>query len=188
MKMNLPHEDFLKYCKAITKHFNLIAGQTEMNIPILSYNSKEALKREIVRILGLYAGGQRIDHKSELLIRDIINLSRKKDHLIGCGLDYIIVANSGEFDTDCFHVVRTDGTTQAFSVQNIINAYKRTPQIKKPINIEETQPKEPALNMTNGMFVELDEDTKDVFLEFVINTDKISSSKKLKLIKGISHV
>ncbi|MBR0683353.1 DCL family protein [Roseomonas eburnea] len=65
-------------------------------------------------MLKRYVPGDRVSADDEADLAELLKRHPQADEKIGCGIDHFEVQEA-DYDTQCFRVVRTDGTWERFS-------------------------------------------------------------------------
>lgn len=91
-----------------------------VDLGVVTFKSRTAAREFFQAMLHRYAVGDRVSSEDQTLLSEL--LKRHPDSLqkIGVGIDHFEVLGA-DFDTQCFHIFRTDGTFEDFSLHTCVD-------------------------------------------------------------------
>lgn len=90
-----------------------------VNVGEMRFASKGDAVRFFREMLNRYKPGDEVSAHDAALLRPLLTRHPQAEEKAGCGVAGFKV-RSAEYDTQCFWVVRTDGTTERFSFYSCI--------------------------------------------------------------------
>lgn len=96
-----------------------------LNIGENKFSSKKEALQFYRTILGYYDNNEKLNSSDFDNVYSLLETHPKKNEKIGCGIEYFRVGIA-KYNTKCFELVRTDGTTDFFSFTKRINKPKNS--------------------------------------------------------------
>lgn len=85
----------------------------------LQFANKGDALAHLKTMLNTYKPGDRVSDVDAVVLRDALQRHPEAAIKLGPGIDHFMV-RSADFSTQCFWVVRTDGTTERFSYKSCV--------------------------------------------------------------------
>lgn len=96
-----------------------MARRQPVTFGTLHFPDKKSALAHLKSLLGSYRPGDRVSDADEVVLREALQNHADAASKVGPGVDHFMV-RSADFGTQCFWVVRTDGTTERFSYKRCV--------------------------------------------------------------------
>jgi len=91
-----------------------------VDLTIMRFKSRTAAREFFQIMLHRYQIGDRVTPEDQILLGELLRRHPEAPQKIGVGVDHFEVLGA-DFDTQCFHVFRTDGTFEDFSLHTCVD-------------------------------------------------------------------
>ena len=91
-----------------------------VDLEVTTFKSRTAAREFFQAMLRRYRVGDRVNTTDQVLLSELLKRHPEAAQKIGAGIDHFEVLGA-DFDTQCFHVFRTDGTYEDFSLHACVD-------------------------------------------------------------------
>jgi hypothetical protein len=109
-----------------------------VDLATLSFPTQRAATQFFGEMLSRYRPGDLVNVEDALHLAALLECHTERDEKMGCGVDHFEVVWA-DYGTQCFHVVRSDGTARNFSYHHCIRSAATHVEQKIPATGEITR-------------------------------------------------
>ena len=93
-----------------------------INLGVRNFKTKTEARIFFQEMLASYQPGQKVKKSDCVILKELIKRHPESALKIGAGVDHFEV-HGADFDSQCFHVYRTDGTFEDFSLHACVDGF-----------------------------------------------------------------